>query len=85
VKAAGLRVPKDAPQAHRELADECLQTIVDVMRGDIGFIEAPMRLKASAHLREEICGPIPKPVELSGKDGGPLVVNVVEYTGDVDA
>lgn len=76
VKAAGLRVPDGAPKEQRELANEALGTIIDVMRGSIGFVEAPMRLKASAHIREEICGPVAKQVNLAGNDGGPLQVSI---------
>jgi hypothetical protein len=76
LKAAGLRVPKDAPEGHRELADEALQRIVDVMRGDVSYLEAGSVLKASTHLRSEICGEVTKKVEASGPDGGPLEIIV---------
>lgn len=80
VKAAGLRVPKDAPESYRELADEALGTLVDVMRGGVHFTEAGPRLKAATRIREEVCGPLAQKVEHSGKDGAPLgfVINLGE-------
>lgn len=80
LKAAGLRVPKDAPEGHRELADEALQRIVDVMRGDVSYLEAGGVLKASTHIRAEICGELTKKVEASGPDGGPLEVVIKTVT-----
>lgn len=68
IKAAGLRVPEDATKEQRELADECLGTMTEVMRGKIGFKQAPHRLKASTAIREEICGAVKQKLEHSGLD-----------------
>lgn len=76
VKAAGLRVPENATPEMRELADEGLDVITRVMRGEVSFIEAPVRLKAAAMVREEVCGPVAKQVNLAGSDGGPLQVSI---------
>lgn len=76
VKAAGLRVPATASPQERDLADECLDTITRVMRGQVSYLEAPVRLKASAVLREEICGPVAQKHELTGKDGERLRVSI---------
>lgn len=78
--AAGLRVPKDAPEGYRDLADEGLETIVAAMRGEFHFTEAGPRLKAATRIREEVCGPLLQKVEHSGKDGAALsfVINLGE-------
>lgn len=76
IKAAGLRVPKEATPEARELADEALQRIVDVMREDVDGFKAGGVLKAATHIRSEICGPLVQKVEASGPDGGPLEVIV---------
>lgn len=84
VKAAGLRVPETASEAERKLADRAQQRIIDVMEEKVGFLKMPHVLKAAATLREEICGPVSKKVAVTGADGGPLTVKVVEFTGDGD-
>lgn len=63
VKAAGLRVPDSASKDQRELADESLDTITRIMRGRVHWQMAGPMLKASTHLREEICGAIKQRVE----------------------
>lgn len=65
IKAAGLRVPESATQDERELADESLDAMTKVMRGEVYFKDAPHRLKAAAQLREEICGPVKQRIEHS--------------------
>lgn len=82
VKAAGLRIPADATPEARALADRCQQRIIDVMEERVYFLQAPGVLKAASGLREEICGPVPKRHELTGKDGEALTINVVTYEGD---
>lgn len=76
VRAAGLRVPRDAPDSHRELADDALGLLVSVMNGEVHFSEAPARLKAATRIREEICGPLAQKVEHTGAEGGPLVIEI---------
>jgi hypothetical protein len=76
VKAAGLRVPEAAPKEYRELADEALGVLIDVMRGDANFLKAPIQLKAATRLREEICGPLAQKLEHTGKDGEALQVSI---------
>lgn len=76
IKAAGLRVPEAAPVDHRELADEALSTVVDVMRGRVHWQEAGPRLKAATLIRQEICGPVPTKLEHSGADGAPLSITI---------
>ncbi len=80
----GLRVPEDASPAARAIADEAFEVLVKVMRGQVSFVEAPIRRAAAKDVREEICGPVAQRVNLGGADGGPLTVKVVEYTGDED-
>lgn len=79
VQALGLRVPEDAAPEARALADEALNAVADVMRGEWVVKGASAKLAAAALIREEICGPIPKKHELTGKDGAPLVVEVIRY------
>lgn len=76
LKVAGLRVPKDAAPAARELADVAQQRIIDVMMGDVDSFKSGAVLKAATHLRAEICGDVTKKVEASGPDGGPLEIIV---------
>lgn len=80
IKAAGLRVPDKAPQEHRELADEALERICDVMRGKVSYLDAGGVLKSAVHLRSEICGPVAQKVEASGPDGGPLEIVIKTVT-----
>jgi hypothetical protein len=82
LKAAGLRVPEKAPEAHRELADEALGAMIDVMRGDVSYLQAPAVLKAATAIRAEICGPVPTKLEHTGADGEPLTVKVLTVTDD---
>lgn len=76
IKAAGLRVPKDAPEAHRELADEALERIAAVMREQVHFTAAGPVLKAATQLRAEICGPVANKTEITGANGGALEITV---------
>lgn len=76
VHAAKLRVPAGAAQVAKDLAAESLVTMANVMRGGVSFVEAPVRLKAAAMLREEVCGVQARPVHVAGADGGPLQVSI---------
>ncbi len=59
-----VRVPADAPDDHREIADEAFDTIVEVMRGRVHPFMATVRLKAASMVREEICGPVVRKIEV---------------------
>lgn len=76
VKAAGLRIPEGTPQEAREVADESLGVIIEAMRGQLGYLDGPFRLKAAAMLREEICGPVKQRFEHTGPNDGPLQVSI---------
>jgi len=78
IRAAGLRVPKDAPESHVALADRALDVIVDVMDGQVYWQQAGPRLKAATYVRSEICGPVAQKMEHSGAGGAPLsfVINL---------
>jgi hypothetical protein len=58
VRAAGLRVPKDATPAERELADRALVRIADVMEEQVSSFQAFAVLTAARGLREEVCGKV---------------------------
>lgn len=63
-RAIGWRVPRDAPDDVRAVADEALQTITAVMRGgDAG--ERGARLRAAVRIREEVCGPIVQRIDVA--------------------
>ena len=74
IKALRHRVPDDLPEDVLAAADDSLGVVVAVMRGEI-VDGARDRLTAAAMVREEICGPVPKKHELTGKDGGPVVID----------
>ena len=63
-RAIGWRVPREAPDDIRAVADEALQTITSVMRGgDAG--ERGARLRAAVRVREEVCGPIVQRIDVA--------------------
>jgi len=68
LKAAGLRVPDNATEAQRALADWCQQRIIDVVAGNVFHKLAPSVLGGAKSLREEICGPVKQKVEHSFSD-----------------
>lgn len=65
LRALRFRVPKDIAPELADAAGEALETVVKVMRGKVkrGAIAS---LTAARVLREEICGPIPKQVQVAG-------------------
>lgn len=73
-----LRVPPGATPEAAALADEALTAVAAVMRDDWKVKGAAAKLAAAAHLREEICGPMPQKHEVAGKDGGPVEFTVRE-------
>jgi hypothetical protein len=74
IKAAGLRVPKDATPAERELADRALVRIADVMEERVSSFGAFSVLTAARGLREEICGKVADKHE----HGGSIEVTRIE-------
>lgn len=73
-----LRVPPDATPEAAALADEALTAVADVMRKDWQTKGSVAKLAAAQHIREEVCGPIPKRSEITGANGGPLEFTVKE-------
>jgi hypothetical protein len=69
IKALRLRVPDNAPEEAKELADRALSRVADVMNGKVHSSIATPVLKAATHIREEICGPLTKKIEVEGKLG----------------
>lgn len=78
IKAANLRVPEDAPEAHRALANRALERMAAVMEETVSPLGAFSVLSAARAIREEVCGPVPKRHELTGKDGAPMEFTVKE-------
>lgn len=76
IRAMKLRVPAAATDEQAELAGESLETLIKVMRGEIKGADAPTRRNAAKDVREEICGPVAKQVNLAGPDGGALQVSI---------
>jgi hypothetical protein len=60
------RIPKDASPEEQEIASWAMQRMVEVMAGKVGFRKAPSVLKAGIAVREEICGPLNRTVEMKG-------------------
>lgn len=73
LKAAGLRIPEGTPDAHRELADQALHRIVDVMNERVSSFHAHSVLTAARGIREEICGKVTDKLEHSGEVAFALV------------
>jgi hypothetical protein len=81
IRALKLRVPKDAPEEHAELAGEALETVVDVMRGrekSAGLAFA--RLSAARAVREEICGKVTDKLEVTPAADAAAAVSDEEWT-----
>lgn len=66
IKAANLRVPKDASPAEREAANHALERIVDVMDERVSSFQAFAVLQAARIVREDICGKVAEKHEHSG-------------------
>lgn len=80
LKAIRLRVPKDADPEVAQLADRALQRIVEVMEEGVSPLHSRAVLAAATRIREEACGPLTQRLEHTGADGGPLVVEIREFT-----
>lgn len=66
LRAMRYRVPEELKDSDvGEMADEALETIVDVMRQKVHPMYAPTVLKAATLIREEVCGPVVKRIELN--------------------
>jgi hypothetical protein len=79
IQSLRLRVPADASEAAKELADRALQRVADVMNCKVTSKQANSVLKAAIHIREEVCGPVTRKIEVEGKIGiGALLDGVAE-------
>lgn len=80
IKAANLRLPKDAPEPIKLLANRALERIVEVLEQQVHYTDAGNVLKAATRLREEACGPLMQKLALTDPTGdGPLQVIVQKY------
>jgi hypothetical protein len=77
-----IRLPADATPEQEQMAGEAFETLVKVMRGEIDPEMAPHRRNAAKDVREEICKPIAKQVNLADADGEKLTVAVNINLGD---
>jgi hypothetical protein len=68
IKALRHRVPEGVAPQLADVADEAFAAVVAVMRKP-ATPGAFARLQAAAAIREEVCGPVPKKHEVTGKDG----------------
>lgn len=64
-----IRVPDNVSEEAKELADTALQRIADVMLEKVSYKRANSVLKSATAIREEICGPVTRKVEVEGKIG----------------
>jgi hypothetical protein len=81
VRAAGWRVPEGAPDEVRALADRALERIAAVMDGVVPDHKVQSTLKASIAIREEVCGPPVKKLEVEGKMGLMALLTAAEGLG----
>ena len=82
MKPNGIRIPPNTPPEHAALADVALSRMVDVMHEDVHPAMAPSVLKAACVVREEICGPIVKKVEVKASLEQ-LLTEAMDVDGDV--
>jgi hypothetical protein len=52
------------------------------MEEKVGSFASTAVLRASTHIREEICGPVAQKVQHAGADGGTLTVKVLSYADE---
>ena len=64
LKAQRLRVPADASPEAADLAGRSLERLVDVLEGRVHSKKAANVLKAATYLREQVCGPMTKKLEV---------------------
>jgi len=67
LKQLRYRVPESAPPEIAAVADRAFERLVNVMEGKVSFRQAPSVLKAASLLREEVCGPVPKELNITTK------------------
>lgn len=77
LKACRLRIPDDASPEADELAGRALQRIIDVMEEKVSPLVAGHVLKASTHLREEVCGSTTQKVAQVDASGKALSFTIV--------
>jgi biopolymer transport protein ExbB/TolQ len=75
IKAMKWRVPKEAPPEAAELAGEAFAVIVDVMRRGVPYRFARNTLSAAVAVRDDICGPVVRRVEVDAKMSYEQLVN----------
>jgi hypothetical protein len=69
IKALNMREPPNATESQKAILKETEDAVLKVMRGRVhGSIAMPV-LKAATTVREEICGPIVKKIDLEAKVG----------------
>lgn len=68
------RVPADASEEAKAMADEALATFVEIMR-DGAQPGSRERLSAAKALRDEVCGAVPTKVDVAGKIAATIVVS----------
>jgi hypothetical protein len=66
IRAAKVRIPEKATPVEVTLAQRSLERMVEIMEGRVPFRKANAALKATVALREEICGPIQRTVNVQG-------------------
>jgi hypothetical protein len=69
IKSLRRTPPEGAPQEDLDLAEETFATVVKVMRGDTLVGLALPRLKAATLIRDEVCGPMVRRVEIADPHG----------------
>jgi hypothetical protein len=66
IKGLRYRVPSDLPDEMAAIAHRAFERYVDVMEGKVSFRQAPSVIKAATAVRDEICGPLAKDINVKG-------------------
>jgi hypothetical protein len=66
IKSAKIRLPKEASDVEAMVARYGFARICEVMAGTVGYRKAPSILKAAVLVREEICGPVARTINMEG-------------------
>lgn len=69
------RVPTDVSPYAADAADRAFDVLVDVMDGKVKR-DAFVRLMGAKAVREDVCGPVPKQVAITGAKGEPLSIQI---------
>ena len=72
------RVPDNVSDPLKVVADLAFQRKVDVMCGKVSFRQAPSVLKAACEVRDEICGPIPREMNIKAQMSLEMLVGRME-------